>query len=83
MQEGERARLLRSRGRAVAPGRTVEGVAQGETARVLRGAPAPMLATLGKAPVAGDTLATEFKWDGQIHWTCQPRCGGRSAIAPL
>ena len=32
---------------------------------MLRGAPAPMLATLGKAPVAGDTLATEFKWDGQ------------------
>ncbi len=28
-------------------------------------APAPMLATLRAAPVRGDNLATEWKWDGQ------------------
>jgi bifunctional non-homologous end joining protein LigD len=40
-------------------------VARRSTAAVQRVAPAPMLATLGKAPVSGADIATEIKWDGQ------------------
>lgn len=46
-------------------GRTVDQVARRSTELVHGAVPAPMLATLGTAPVTGDHLATEFKWDGQ------------------
>lgn len=45
--------------------RTVEEVARRPTEQVQRTAPAPMLATLGKAPASGENVATEIKWDGQ------------------
>lgn len=44
----------------------------------------PMLAKAAtKVPDDPGTWSYEPKWDGFLHWTCQPRCGGRSAIAPL
>lgn len=48
-----------------AAGRTVEEVARRSGEQVRSLAPAPMLATLGKAPVSGEDVATEIKWDGQ------------------
>ncbi|WP_264042488.1 ATP-dependent DNA ligase [Mycolicibacterium hodleri] len=40
-------------------------MARRPTEQVQRTAPAPMLATLGKAPASGENVATEIKWDGQ------------------
>ena len=52
-------------GQIAGAGRTVDQVARRSTELVHGAVPAPMLATLGTAPVTGDHLATEFKWDGQ------------------
>lgn len=32
----------------------------------------PMLATQEKPPERFDDFAVEAKYDGQLHWTCQP-----------